>query len=234
MLPQIEGLLVLQDRDRRLQTLTQQLEKNPAEEARAKTRLESDLRAVEAARQALRENEVATKKLELDVQTRKTTILRLKQQQFETRKNEEYQALEHEVARYAADVDQLETRELEFMEKADALRAVLAAAEESLAKTRRLVDEDLAAIASRRDNLNAEIQEVGQIRAKLAAEVEETLLSLYDRLLRNKNGMAVAPVKGGQCGGCHVRLVPATLIKVQAQSEIAQCETCARILYPAD
>lgn len=234
MLPQIEGLLILQDRDRRLRSLIEQLERIPAEEARAHARLNQDSAAVEHARQNMRENEVAIKKVELDAETRRTTITRLRNQQFETRKNEEFQALSHEVDRYAAEIDQLETRELELMEKADGLRARLETEEAALAKTRRLIEEDLAAIATRRETLGAGIKELREERAGLAAGVEESLLTLYERLLANKNGLAVASVKAGQCGGCHVRLIASTLIKVQSQTAITQCETCARILYPED
>ena len=35
----------------------------------------------------------------------------------------------------------------------------------------------------------------------------------------------------GRCGGCHMKLVASTVIKVQGGKEIAQCEDCGRILY---
>lgn len=234
MLPQIEGLLVLQDRDRRISSLTAQLEKLPADETRARTRLDSDTRAVEAAKRSIQDNEVEIKKVELDVETRRTTIDRLKKQQFETRKNEEYSALGHEITRYGGEVDGLETTELELMEKGDGLRQGLKEAEEELAKTTRLVDEDLQAIAGRQQNLAAELEALRTERQKLAEAVEDDVLTLYQRLMKTKNGLAVAPVGNGQCGGCHTRIIPATLIKVQSGREIAQCENCARILHPGD
>ena len=231
MLPQIEGLLVLQDRDRRIATLTTQLEKLPTDEARAKSKLKSDTEALETARQAILANEMEIKKVELDVETRKTSNTRLKTQQFETRKNDEYTALGHEIERYGKDVDTLETKELELMEIADSLRAKLKVADEALTKTKRLVDEDLQAIAERFQNMESDLNETKAERLGLAAKADADILHLYERLLKTKNGVAVAPVNNGQCGGCHVRLIPATLIKVQSEKEIAQCENCARILY---
>ena len=231
MLPQIEGLLVLQDRDRRIATLTTQLEKLPTDEARAKSKLKSDTEALETARQAILANEMEIKKVELDVETRKTSITRLKTQQFETRKNDEYTALGHEIERYGKDVDTLETKELELMEIADSLRAKLKVADDALTKTKRLVDEDLQAIAERFQNMESDLNETKAERLGLAAKADADILHLYERLLKTKNGVAVAPVNNGQCGGCHVRLIPATLIKVQSEKEIAQCENCARILY---
>jgi len=231
MLEAIEGLLVLQDRDRRLREVQRQLDAIPVDEQRARERLSSDEAAVARARESLQAHEVEASKLELEVETRQTTIARLKQQQFETRKNDEYRALANEVDRYAADIDTLETRQLEAMERADALRHEFAEAERALAATRAVVDEDLATIAERRQRLAGERDALTTERGELIAGVDPTLAKLYERLLKTKNGMAVAPVESGQCGGCHVRLIPATLIKVRAGEEVTQCENCGRILY---
>ncbi len=234
MLPQIETLLVLQERDRRLKSLTEEAARLPRDEARAKERLDGDTRAVEQARQAVMANEMEIKKVELDVATRRTTIQRLKQQQFETRKNDEFQALGNEVKRYEVEVDGFETRELELMEHGDGLKAKLAEAEAALARTRKLVDEDLAALAERRKRLEEEMAEARTLRSEQAARVPEDILPLYDRLLKIKNGIAVVPVSGGQCGGCHMKLVASTMVKVQSAAEIIQCENCGRILYTGD
>lgn len=231
MLAQIEDLLVLQDRDRRIAEIDRQLAQIPTDEGRARQRLESDQRAVEEALAALRDNEVRIKKLELDIGTRKTSVTRLKQQQFETRKNEEFRALGHEIERYEEEVDRLETAELELMEEADGLRETLQSARAELAKSEHVVREDLEAIASRRERLERDRGEVATERARLAAATEEQMLHLYERLLKTKKGVAIAPVESGQCGGCHVKIIPSTLIKVQNDKEVTQCETCGRILY---
>jgi len=227
----IRPLLVLQDRDRRLLALCKELERLPAEEQRANSKLSGDQTAVTKAHDELRHNELDFKKLELDSATRRTTVQRLKHQQFETRKNDEYQALAHEVTRYEKELDDLETRELELMERADALRAALKSAEQALAKTKAEVQEDLSALTERRAHLETEITALRADRAALAADIPEGPLTLYERLLKSKGGMAIAPMQDGRCGGCHMKLVPATVIKVQSGKELAQCEDCARILY---
>ena len=231
MSPNIQALLVLQDRDRRLRTLAEDLDRVPKDEARAKERLAGDEAAVRKAKEEVQANEVEIKKVELDVGTRKTTIARLKTQQFETRKNDEYQALGNEIVRYEKDVDGLETKELELMERADGLRSTLASAEQALAKTKGLVDEDLARLAERRKRVTAEAAEVKAERDRLATDAPESLMPLYERLLKIKNGLAVVPVSGGKCSGCHIKLVASTLVKVNSGTEGVQCESCGRLLY---
>lgn len=234
MLASIEDLLVLQDRDRRLLDLQKRLEGLPNEESRARSRLTHDENAVTEAKATLQRNGVETKNLELDIETRRTTIGRLKVQQFETRKNEEFRALGHEIERYTAEIDDLETRQLDLMEKADALRATLEDAGQSLAKSQRVVEEDLVTIDTRRRNLESDVQETLGLRAEAAAKVESQLLNLYERLMKKKKGLAVVPVENGQCGGCHVKLIPATLVRVQSATDVTQCENCGRILYPGE
>lgn len=231
MLDSIRDLLVLQDRDRRLLALAKDLERLPQEEARAKNKLAGDQAAVAKATDDLRANELAVKKVELDAGTRRNTIQRLKVQQFETRKNDEFAALGLEVKRYEAELDGLETRELELMEESDRFRTILNDAEAALTKTQEIVNQDLASIAERKKNLLAQTAELRAEREKLAAAADSSVLPLYERLLKSKGGVAIAPMHEGRCGGCHMKLVASTVIKAQAAKEIAQCEDCGRILY---
>ncbi len=234
MQDELRALLILQDRDRRLLALAKDLLKLPQDETRAKAKLAGDKAAVAKAHQALLDCELRVKKIELDAETRRTTIKRLKLQQFETRKNEEFVALGHEITRYEKDLDEFETQELVAMEEVDGFRAKLKAAEAALVHTRTLVEEDLASIAQRHAKMEADRAEVSVEREKLALDVPESLIPLYQRLMKIKDGVAVAPMRQGKCGGCHMKLIASTVMKVTSGREIAQCEDCGRILYADD
>jgi len=234
MQDEVRALLILQDRDRRLLALAKDLEKLPQDEARARTKLAGDEAAVTKAHQALQECELRVKKIELDAETRRTTIKRLKLQQFETRKNDEFQALGHEITRYEKDLDDFETKELEAMEEVDGFRKALKTAEAGLAQTRKLVEEDLAVIKERHERMEESKTEVTAERAKLLLNVPEDIIPLYNRLMKTKAGLAIAPLRDGKCEGCHMKLIASTVMKVQTGKEIAQCEDCGRILYMED
>lgn len=234
MLDEVRALLILQDRDRRLLSLAKDLEKLPQDEARAKTKLSGDEASVKRAHDALLDCELRLKRLELDAGTRKTTIQRLKIQQFETRKNEEYQALGHEITRYEKEVDDLETRELELMEEMDGLKAALKAAQAALAKTETLVDEDLKLVQERMARMLAEKVDVTRERDQLSTQVPEEVLPVYLRLMKTKDGLAVAPMQEGKCGGCHMKLIPSTVTAVNGGKLLTRCENCGRILYTED
>lgn len=234
MQDEVRALLILQDRDRRLIALGKDLEKLPQDESRAKMKLAGDEATVKKAHQALLDCELRVKKIELDAETRRTTIKRLKLQQFETRKNEEFVALGHEIVRYEKELDDFETKELEAMDEVDGFRSAHKAAEAALAHTRTLVEEDLAMIKQRCERMEADRIEVGEERGRLLLNVPESIVPLYNRLMKTKDGLAIAPLRDGKCEGCHMKLIASTIMKVQTAREIAQCEDCGRILYIED
>jgi uncharacterized protein len=231
MQKEVRALLILQDRDRRLLALAKDLAKLPQDEARAKAKLAGDEAAVTKAHQALLDCELRVKKIELDAETRRTTIKRLKNQQFETRKNEEFVALGHEIVRYEKDLDAFETQELEAMDEVDGYRNAQKAAEAAREKTKALVTEDLASLKQRHAQTLADQAEVLAQREKLLADVPEDLIPLYNRLMKGKDGLAIAPLRDGKCEGCHMKLIASTVMNVQTAKEITQCEDCGRILY---
>ena len=228
---EVRALLILQDRDRRLLALAKDLGKLPEDEAKARAKLAGDKAAVAKAHQALMDCELRVKKIELDAETRRTTIKRLKSQQFETRKNEEFVALGHEITRYEKDLDDFETKELEAMEEVDRFRSAHKNAETALTLTAKLVESDLETILQRHQRMEADRKEVLKEREALLAKAPQTMVPLYNRLMKTKDGLAIAPLRDGKCEGCHMKLIASTVIRVQSAREITQCEDCGRILY---
>ncbi len=234
MLPEVEKLVVIQDRDLKISAIQKELDQLPAEEEDVREKLASDKRAVEAAKLAVQENEVAMKNLELDIQTRQDSIAKLKVQQFETRKNDEFRKMGQEIENYGNEITGLEDRELELMEKAEKLKSTLASAEAALASSQELVDEEIADIGARRKNLEAEKAELEAKRQAEAADVPDDTLDIYNRLIKSKGGLVVVPLEAGQCKGCHMKVTKSTVVAVKNEHEVTHCENCGRILYAAD
>jgi len=231
MLSEIESLLILQDRDQRILKLEADLKRIPTDKKRAEERLSNDLAAMDAAKSAIQENEMAIKQVELDVGVRKNTLEKLKVQQYETKKNEEFTALGNEITRYTEEIDNYETTELELMEKADELIAAREKTKAALDLTQSMVDEEIASLEQRAAECKKQLAEVKAERATLTDGIDPDKLSLYDRLMTSKGGNALVSAETGQCAGCHMKLIPSTMIRVRAEKEITQCENCGRILY---
>lgn len=231
MQDEIIQLLQVQERDQKIRQIEKDLKDLPKHEANAKMQLAGDQAAVDKAHAAVMAIEVAIKNIELDVGTRRTTIKRLQDQQFETRKNDEFQALGHEIQRYQNEVSGLEDKELEQMEKLEAAKAEHTAAKARLDATQARVDEELRALAERAEGLRKRLAEVRAERAGLVGAVPAEALELYERIFKKKGDAAVAPLHGEMCGGCHMKVVIGTIQSLKQAEGLTQCESCGRILY---
>jgi predicted nucleic acid-binding Zn-ribbon protein len=231
MLPEITKLIQLQERDQRIRLLQKELKDIPKHEAAAKAQLAGDLASVEAATFKGKEIEVKIKSVELDIQTRQNSIKRLHDQQFETRKNDEFQALGVEIQRYENDVRSLEDKELEFMEELETAKLVLKDAQAKLAQTQSRVNGELNVLTERFAGVRARLAEEEAERKTQAAPIDSTVMDLYTRLFSKKPDAAVVPCSHGICGGCHMKVIMGTIQQLRADEVVTQCESCGRILY---
>ena len=231
MLPEITQLLKLQERDQRIRQLQKDLKEIPRLDAQARAQLAGDQASVENAHQSVQAIEVKIKGLQLDIQTRQNSIKRLHDQQFETRKNDEFRALGTEIERYQRDVSGIEDKEIEQMEALEGAKVDHKEAQAKLAITQSHVNDDLKALAERAEGMKKRLAEVEAERSELVAPVEPSILDVYTRLFSKKPDAAVVPLEHGICKGCHMKLVSATVQALRSGQGVVQCENCGRILY---
>jgi hypothetical protein len=230
---ELEQLLILQDRQQKIRHIQAEIKTLPFERAHLESQRAASEAGVEALKQKGRHVEVERKKLELDVGTRSESIARLKTQQYQTRKNEEFQALGHEIVRYENEIRKLEDQELELMIEADKLKGEFEAAEKTAGATKAAVSRQLADLESKSNALETQQQELEEERKALAAGIDADLLDQFERLFNSKGDAAVVAVEHGVCTGCHMKVTTATAAGVKAGKEIMSCENCGRILYDA-
>jgi len=233
MLAEIEQLLVLQERDRRIRTLKQEIRMAPSEKADLEDRLAAGSAALTNVKQRAREIEVEKKKLELEAQAKRDSIAKFKTQQFQTRKNEEFQALSNEIKRFEADIESIEDRELDVMEEAEKARSEAIAGEKQLGQLKSSVQGQLADLEKKSQTLEAQLQELESERVTLAGRIQEDLLNRYERLFASKGDAAVVPLEHEVCMGCHMKITTQTAVRVKGDREIMNCDQCGRILYHA-
>ena len=231
MLPEIEQLLIIQDRDQKITKLNSDIERLPLEEQQAKQRLKSVIESVNSAESEIKGNEVEISKIELDIDTRKDSITKLKNQQLETKKNEEFAAMEHSITNYQNEISKLEDSQLELMEKGEELNNSLEEANDIHAKEQKVVDAELAIIKERKIQFSKKIEELKSDREKIASNIDNDLLDQYNRIFKSKKGVAVSELVNDICSGCHMKVTPTTAGMVRAEKVVSTCDQCGRILY---
>ena len=233
MQAELEQLLVLQDRDQKIKQVQAELKTIPQQRKTLEAQLASSAAGLEALKEKARQVEVERKKLELDVGTRTDTISRLKTQQYETRKNDEFQAMGHEIERYAKEIQKIEDQELELMVQADQLKEQVTAEKKRTGAANESVDRQMSDLESKAKLLETRLEELRKERTNLAAKVDEDLLNRFERLFASKGDAAVVALEHEVCTGCHMKITTQTAVRVKAGKEIVSCEQCGRILYAA-
>ena len=231
MLEAIEKLLVLQDRDRKIHRVQEELSQISPERETLRNRASSTQTQLDAAKNRVKQIESERKRLELEVESKKAQIEKYANQQLQTRKNEEYKALAHEIENCKADINKIEDQEIVLMEQTEAAVKEVARANGEANEAKKLADSLIAELGQREENFKKELAELQQGRAELAAAVDESARNRYERLLKGKGDNVVVGINHGVCGGCHMKLQQQLIVSCQAQKEIVTCSSCGRILY---
>ena len=231
---ELEQLLVLQDRQQKIKQIETEIKTLPLQKSNLEAQLASSAASVEALKQKARQVEIERKKMELDVGTRAESIARLKTQQYQTRKNDEFQAMGHEIERYENEIRKIEDEELELMEQADKLKAELGADEKRAAVAKESISRQMTDLAAKSKTLESRLAELAKERAELAGKIDEDLLGRFERLFASKGDAVIVPLEHEVCTGCHMKVTTATAVRARAGKEIVSCEQCGRIVYAAE
>ncbi|MGI8481030.1 MAG: zinc ribbon domain-containing protein [Chthoniobacterales bacterium] len=230
----LEQLLVLQDRAQRIKQIQTEAKGLPFQRKSLESQLVAAAASLEAMKLRARQLEVDRKKLELDVGTRNDSISRLKTQQYETRKNDEFRAMGNEIERYEKEIQKIEDQELELMEQGDKLKAEVASEEKKTSASRDSIARQLADLDEKGKALDLRLQELTRERDEIAAKIDEDVLSRFERLFASKGDAAIVALEHEVCTGCHMKITTQTAHRVKSGKEIVSCEQCGRILYAAD
>ncbi|AGV10162.1 zinc ribbon domain-containing protein [Campylobacter coli] len=102
---------------------------------------------------------------------------------------------------------------------------------EERAKEEQNLDEIRVSISSQMDGLEKERMNVYTKKTKLVAEMNQKVLSFYEKIRKWAKNTAVVPVKKQACYGCFMKIYDKTYLSVIKGEEIITCPHCGRILY---
>ncbi len=140
--------------------------------------------------------------------------------------------LQHENVSLSRRQGELEDRELEVMERAEAVQEVLDRlhAERDERLTARGVAEQARDTASA--EVDAEIATTTAERERVAAEIPADLLALYDKIRKTEGGVGAGEIARGRCGGCRLDLMGNEVAAIRAapSDEVLRHEECTRIM----
>lgn len=144
----------------------------------------------------------------------------------------ELQALQDEIASLARRITQLEDQELEVMAEIEPLESDLATTAGEAEVAEAVAAGSRIAITAAEAEIGAELDAEQAARAAAAADVDPDLLAEYEQIRSRGQGVGIARLVGGTCGGCHLKLSAVELDRLRGldPDDLVHCEECGRLL----
>jgi predicted nucleic acid-binding Zn-ribbon protein len=227
----LKRLIDLQRLDSAALDAQRRLANAPEREKALDARLEAARQQVATAKERLTENQNTRRATEKDVALHQGRLSKFRDQAMAVKTNQEYTAVQHEIAFAQTEIKKLEDTILERMMEGDDLTATLKRAEGDLTAEQKAIEADRRAMAADAVALTASLERIAAERATLVAALDKQVLGTFEQVARKRNGIAIAEARGGVCTICHVRLRPQVFNTVLRNEAIIQCDHCNRILY---
>lgn len=230
----LKALEDLQKVDLKIRDLSAEAEKHPARLKQIESERNQARTALDATRGKLADNERARRQNEQLLGLEKEKVRKWESRLNELKTPREYAALARELD-IAKKTNQAADEELKrLVTEYDALRQQVAGGETALTDKEAVVEREGKEIHAVLDGVQAQMKELEAERARLIAACDKALVSKYERIRKQRGGVAVVQVVGGTCKGCQRNIPPQMANNLLTSNEILTCPNCHRFIYAAE
>ena len=227
----MEHLVELQGIDTKLKDLNDLLGDLPSKVEGLNEKEESINNSLKNYKKRLKELEVELHKGEVFISQLDDKVNTLKDQLFLVTNNKQYDALMKEVDHIKNKKSDFENQAIEYLEEKENLMNSVETMEAEL--------EDLSNdLSKRREKLETAILNSADEKSVLEKKRQDKIdkidlntISVYDKVMGARGGLAVVQLEGSGCGGCGSHIPPQTIAEVRAGEGTHRCDICGRFLY---
>src|SRR6202050_4621087 len=191
MLPDVQNLIALQQADREILRLKEEIAHLPKRVAAIEERLAGTRTLLEKAKTAVKADEAARRKYESGIQDQQQKISKYRDQSLAVKTNEQYKALMHEIQFAEQDIRANEDKILELMVNAEAREKDVKAGGGGF-----------------------------KAREWARGGVDADILRQYDRVAKYR-GTGISEVRDQKCMACQVMLRPQTYNEVRSDKLVS-------------
>jgi len=171
------------------------------------------------------------KERELELASKEESTKKLEGQLFSLKTNKEYQAMLQQIQDSKADASVIEDQILALFDQADKTKSEVIKEKERLQGEEKTALEQKKRIEDRVKEIDDRVAQLDAQRAQIIPGIDKKVLSQYERILANRDGLAIVKVEGDSCGGCNMFVPPQVINLIRMYERIITCEICNRILY---
>jgi predicted nucleic acid-binding Zn-ribbon protein len=218
----------------RAKALRDRLASGPKRLAARRAALSTREAELEKARKALQDAKLQLKKHEHSLQAHQNKIDDLKVKLNQVKKNEEYKALQNQIAHDQAAVGKTEDEVLQAYETIETQTVALAKLEaevKTFAMEISTLQQEIESQVATRQTQLAEL-ESGIVNAE--SSIPEDQRDRYRRTVRQFGADALAACDDGACLGCFTAVTTQMLNHLINGDQLTFCQSCGRLLYMAE
>ena len=218
----------------RAKALRDRLSSGPRTLAARQAALAGRQAAQEDARKALQEEKVAVKKHEHHLQSQQVRSDELRVKLNLVKKNEEYKAIQNQLALDAKNMEKTEGEILEAMVRVDEKTVVVHAIELEVKKFADEVAALAQQIEAHADAQKAQLADLDRAIVDSENLIDPDQRERYRRTVKQRGADALASVEGNACSGCFVTLTHQVMNELINAHTLQFCMACGRMLYLPD
>ncbi len=231
---QLKVLLQLQNVDSQIYALNEEKNNLPKEIEAFKAAFEDKKKRLAELEKVALENQKAKKDAESELAAKEEVAKKFQGQLYSLKTNKEYNTMQQQIQDAKADASRVEDTILLVMEKIEESRKDIDAEKKKLGEDEKIFNEQKKKAEARLKEIEDKLAVMGAQRKALLPGIENKILSHYDRILHNREGLAIVEVKNSTCMGCNM-FVPAQVENlIKMYEKINTCGVCSRILFIAD
>lgn len=228
---QTNGLVKLQTIDSEIYALRYEKESKPQEIKVLETSFEQKKQHLANLEKTALDLLKQRKEKELELASKEESMKKLQTQLYSLKTNKEYQAMLQQMNDGKADASVIEDKILQLLEQGDKIK-------NDIEQERQKLKEEEKVFLGHKKKLEDRIKEIEERLAQLEAqreqvipEIDHKIRAQYERILTNRDGLAIVGVKNNTCQGCNMFVPPQVINLIKMYERIITCEVCNRMLY---
>jgi predicted nucleic acid-binding Zn-ribbon protein len=229
-----EVLRELHHLHQRAKALRDRLASGPKRLAARQAALTTREAEIEKARKTLQDAKLQLKKHEHSLQAHQTKIDELKVKLNQVKKNEEYKALQNQIAHDQAAMGKTEDEILQAYEAIETQTVALTKLEGELKAFAKDVSTLQQEIESQSSTHQSQLQELESAILSAETSIPEDQRERYGRTVRQYGADALAACDDGACLGCFTAVTTQMLNHLINGDQLTFCKSCGRLLYMAE
>ncbi len=231
---QLNSLIQAQALDSEIYSLEKEKQAKPEKTKALEAVFESKKQRLAALEKAILDLQKQKKDEELNLAAKDENAKKLQGQLFALKTNKEYQTMLQQIAGCKADCSVIEDKILQIMVQVDKEKSDIDVEKQSLQEEEKIFIAEKNKVQVRLKEIEDRLGQLGAQRKQAISNIDPKIMAQYEKILSNREGLAIVTVKNDSCQGCNMFVPPQVINLIKMYEHIVVCEMCNRILYIDD